>query len=334
MWSFKDPALLALLVLLPPLFYWVELRRRRGGRLPFSFSRWRGEAFRGRPGLRSRLRAVCRAMFWGGLLLLLLALAGPALIDRQKVYLSRGIDLIAVLDLSPSMSVRDMEPGNRFEAAREVIRRFVRGRGNDSLGLVSFGLEAALRVPPTRDHPMLLRILDSLQVMEHGDGTAIGQGIALAALHLEKTRGKERVIVLLTDGENNAGEIAPDRAAEIARRLGCRIYTVGIGREGEALLDLTDPRTGERYRGMYRGRPDEELLKRIARVSGGKYFRAGSPGILPGIFDEIDALEDTDRRVKVIVRRDAVHAPLILLGLLLILTDAGIRRGVLGERLP
>ncbi len=333
MLSFRHPELLVLAALLPPLAWWAHFRRRRGGRVPFSFAHWSGEAFRRRPGLRSALRAVSRALFWAGFLLLALALAGPERIDRQKVYLSRGIDLMIALDVSPSMSVRDMEPGNRFEAAREVIRRFVRGRENDAVGLVSFGQEAALRVPSTTDHDLLLHVLDSLQLMELGDGTAIGQGIALAALHLEKTRGAERVIVLLTDGQNNAGEISPDRAAGIAQRLGCRIYTVGIGREGEALLELSNPRTGELYRGVYRGAPDEELLKRIARGTRGRYFRAGTPGTLEGIFEQIDALEAVERRVKVAVHRDPLHGPLILWGLLLVLIDAGVRRGLLGERL-
>ena len=331
--SFRHPELLALLALLPPLAWWTHLRRRRGGRVPFSFAHWGGKAFHRKPGARAALRAGSLALFWTGFLLLLLALAGPDRIDRRKVYLSRGIDLVLALDISPSMSVQDMEAGNRFEAAREVIRRFVRGRGNDAVGLVTFGQEAALRVPPTQDHALLLQVLDSVRLMELGDGTAIGQGIALAALHLERTRGTERVIVLLTDGENNAGEISPDRAAGLARRLGCRIYTVGLGREGEALLELTDPRTGEMYRGVYRGVPDEELLKRLARDTGGRSFRAGAPGVLEGIFEQIDVLERTERRVQVVVHRDPLHAPLILWGLLLILADAVLRRGLLGERL-
>ena len=331
MGTLEHPAALALLLLLPPLIWLVHFSPRRGGRIRFAYRVWGGEGFA--PGVQPAAvaLAVLEVAFWAGCGLLVVALAGPQAVSRQKSYLTRGLDIMIVLDESPSMLAQDFKPDNRFEAARSVIRAFIRGRENDPIGLVSFADEAVLRVPPTVDYPLLLQAIDSLDIQSLGDGTAIGMGIALASLHLSRSPAPGRVIILLTDGENNAGEVGPDEAATAAARLGIRIHTVGIGREGEAPLVYTDRQTGRTVRGTYRGRFDEALLRRVASASGGSYFHASSPGVLSAIFEAIDSYEKTEKRVRITVTRKPLQGGFVLAGLLLVLLRIAAGKAVLRE---
>jgi Ca-activated chloride channel family protein len=260
-------------------------------------------------------------------------MAAPVIIEKQRKYLSRGLDLIIALDVSPSMSAQDVGTITRFEAAREVVRDFISGRENDAIGLVVFGAEASLRVPPTSDYAFLDQTLDSVRVMELGDGTAIGTGIAVAAVHLQDTSAEEKIIILITDGDNNAGDIEPDQAALVASDLGIRIYTIGIGTEGETTIQFIDPESGKEMRGVYQGQLNEELLKNIANLTGGRYFHSGTLGILNTIFQEIDSLESMVQEVVVLVERRPRHRVFILLGLGIILLCIFTRKLVIGELL-
>lgn len=333
MWSLDFPSTLLLLLVVPVLTYLLYFRKARGGKIFFNFSIWNTESFSVRPTPRRVLLAVTRIFFWIGFSLLIVAMAGPVVIEKQRKYLSRGLDLIVVLDVSPSMSARDVGTVTRFEAAREVVRDFVAGRENDAIGLVVFGAEASLRVPPTFDYRFLENALDSVQVMELGDGTAIGLGLAVAALHLKDSGSKEKVIILITDGDNNAGQIDPDRATEMAANLGIRIYTIGIGTEGETTLQYTDPESGKQVRGVYQGKLNEELLRRIAKFSGGRYFHSGTLGILNTVFQEIDSLETKLQEVAVFVERKQQHRIFILAGFAIILLCVFINKLLIGELL-
>jgi Ca-activated chloride channel family protein len=274
-----------------------------------------------------------RLLFWAGFVLLIAALAGPVVIERQRIYLTKGVDLVIALDESPSMSARDVGSVNRFEAARQVIREFVTGRENDAIGLVAFGQEAVLRVPPTLDYDYLLEVLDSLQIMELGDGTAIGMGIAVGALHLRDSRAREKVIILVTDGDNNAGELSPEQAAGLAQELGIRVYTIGIGTEGETTVQFVDPESGRQVQGLYKARLNEELLKAIALQTGGRYFHSGTLGILTAVFQEIDGLEKTEQEVSVFVEHRPKHAAFIVSALALVFAGLVVSRLMLGELL-
>lgn len=331
MWSLEHPLTLLLLVPLVFLGYWAHFRPRRGGKIRFNLDVW-GAPRPVWPGGAGRfLLWVSRGLFWLGFGLVITALAGPVVIERQRIYLTRGVDLIIALDASPSMSAMDVGSVNRLEAARQVIREFVHGRENDALGLVSFGKEAALRVPPTLDYPYLLEVLDSLQIMELGDGTAIGMGIAVSALHLRDSHSREKVIVLATDGDNNAGEISPEQAAGMARELGIRVYTIGIGTEGRTTVQFVDPETGTLVQGLYEGRLNEELLKAIASETGGRYFRSGTMGILAAVFREIDSLEKTEQEVNLFIERRPKYAPFVIAALACIFLGLIVGRLLLGE---
>ena len=315
MWRLEYPQVLLVLLIVPLFVYLLYYRRARGGKIAYSFSIWKGDRFSAHATPRRVLLIITRIFFWLGFCLLVLALAAPVVIETQRKHLSRGLDLMVVLDVSPSMSARDVGTITRFDAARKVVQDFISGRENDAIGLVIFGAEAALRVPPTFDYPFLGRALDSVQVMALGDGTAIGMGIALAAVHLQDSRAEEKLIILITDGDNNAGDIEPDRAARLAAALRIRVYTIGIGSEGETTIQFVDPQSGKEVRGVYQGKLNEDLLKRIAEGTGGRYFHSGTLGILNTIFQEIDSLESTVQEVAVFRERHPRHMIFIFLGL-------------------
>lgn len=327
------PQALLLLLIVPLLVYLLYFRKARGGKISFNFSVWNAGSFAASATPRRVLLIATRAVFWIGFSLLVLALAAPVVVEKQRKYLSRGLDMVVVMDVSPSMSARDVGTVTRFDAARQVIRDFVSGRENDAIGLVIFGAEAALLVPPTTDYPFLQEALDSVDVMALGDGTAIGTGVALAALHLKDSGAREKLIILITDGDNNAGEIEPDRAAQVAAGFGIRIYTIGIGTEGETTIQFIDPQTGKEVQGVYQGKLNEELLKRMAEAGGGRYFHSRTLGILNTIFQEIDSLESTVQEVAVFIERKPRHGMFILAGLGIILLCVFTSKLMIGELL-
>ncbi|HUV07641.1 MAG TPA: VWA domain-containing protein [Spirochaetia bacterium] len=331
MWSFETPEALVLILVLPILIYLAHFRKNRGAKVIFSFRAYGAKGFNPQFGSGRLLRIAGLAFFWLGFAVLIVALAGPVRIEKRKVYLKPGLDIMFVLDESPSMLAQDFKPNHRFDAAKGVIRDFVGGRENDQIGLVVFSEEAVLLMPVTVDYSLLLSRLDTLEIKALSDGTAIGLGLSVAILHLNSATAAGKVIVLLTDGENNTGEVAPDAAARLARELGIRIYAIGIGQEGDVYMELKDPKTGKVIKGRYRGKFDEALLKEIAGLAGGRYFHASSPGTLTAIFEQIDAIEKTEKRVRVRVDKTSFHGELILAGIMLIVIDFLLRRGALGE---
>ena len=328
---FDRPGALALLLLVPVLVYVRHFWRRRGGQISFPFSIWGADAQRVRGAAAGFVRALSTLCFWAGFVVLLIAFAGPQQVRRERVYITRGVDIMFVLDQSPTMAARDFRPDNRFEAARGVIRRFVDRRENDPIGLVGFGAEAALRVPPTVDYAYLRGELDRMHVLELGDGTAIGMGVAVAALHLERSTAPRRVIILLTDGINNAGEIEPETAARAVASLGIELYVIGIGTGEEVDLELIDPETGQVLRGTVSDGFDEEALTSLAQAAGGQYTYAGSTALLQSIFDQIDSNERLEQRSLLRVEREPLDGRLILIGLALVLVDIISRRSFARE---
>jgi len=329
--TFEEPFYFLLLLVLPLLAFLKYRWKNRGGRLPFPLGLWGGLRFR--PGIAG-MRLVMlssNAALWLTFLCLITALAGPTLTRQEKVYLSAGADIFIVLDESPSMAARDFPPDNRFSAAKEVVRRFVRGRQNDQIGLVSFGRDAALRVPLTLDYDYLLQRLDALQVLSLGDGTALGMGLGLAALHLENSDAPQKVIIALTDGVNNAGEIQPSTAVELIRSLGIPLYLIGIGTNAQVPLELTDPKTGMAYSGSLEGGFNEEFLQSLVVPPLGAYFSAGSSGSLESIFLAIDSRESGTKRVKVEVHNEPLFGSFLVAALISLTFFFLIRKLVLKE---
>ncbi|MDF1566687.1 MAG: VWA domain-containing protein [Spirochaetaceae bacterium] len=331
MLNFNVPGWFALFLIFPMLVWARFLWRKRGGRVPFPFDIWGGDGFR-KP--RSWLTAAViftDALYWLGAAALVVALAGPEITERDEVHLSRGIDIMIVLDQSPSMAAEDFPPVNRFDTAREMIRRFIDGRSGDSIGLVSFGSEAVLRCPPTADFDWLSERLDELAIRDLGDDTAIGMGLAVAALHLANSTASEKIILLLTDGDDNAGEIRPETAARLAAGKDIRIYSIGIGSEEEVPIVLENSETGVVTRGTIVTRFDEEQLRSLAETTGGGYWRANSPGSLETVLQSVDALEAVERRVTVRVNSRPLHRPVLIFGASLVLMAYLSRKFLMGE---
>jgi len=302
-----------LLLLAVPLLAWSHHRRPAFGALTYS----RLPAGRG-GGWRLHLPFYARLLAFA---CLVVALARPQLGYALEESLTEGIDIEIVLDISGSMGAEDFKPRDRLTVAKRVVREFVAGRPGDRIGLVVFSGGAMTRAPLTTDRDMLDTIVDNIQLNALPDGTAIGVALANAASRLKDSQAKSKVIVLVTDGINNAGEIDPISAAAVCQGLGLKVYTVGVG-GSRGLVNVPfpmppDPITG---RSEIRRVPmhvpvDEKLLQTIARRTGGKFFLATDPESLQRIFREIDRLEKTPLQVRRYVRYHEAFPPLVWAGL-------------------
>ena len=324
----ERPIVLVALLVTPIVVYVCAIWPLRGGRIAFPMTVWGGEGLRIPVSGRRVVLAFCDGLLWVAWLCLLLAAAQPVRTERERVALSRGADMIVVLDQSASMAAEDFVPGTRFEAAQQAVARFVAQRPHDAIGLVGFSAEAALHAPPTLDHDQVIAALRSAQLLQFGDGTAIGMGLALAALHLQNSSADERIIILLTDGVNNAGSVAPADAARAAAELGIRVYPVGLGTRSEATIEVTDPDSGRLYRGRVVDSFDSIALQQIAAVTGGAYFASSSLGSLQSVLDAISGARTVERRLWVRVRRRPRHAALIGMALVALSVQFVIRHTI------
>jgi Ca-activated chloride channel family protein len=312
-----------LLLLLLPLLAVRHHRRWEPGALTFS-------RLPVRPGgaWRLHLPFYCRLL---AVALLIGALARPQLGYAWEETTTEGIDIQLALDVSGSMGAEDFAPRNRLEVAKKVLSDFVAGRPGDRIGLVVFSGAAITKAPPTTDRRMLQDLLASLSLHTLPDGTAIGLALASSAARLKDSPAKTRLIVLVTDGDNNAGQIDPESAAAIAAGLGIKVYTVAVGTEGGPVVipvPVRHPLTGEVTirRVPWNVRIDEPLLQRIADRTGGRFFRASDPEALRHIFAAIDRLERTPLQVRQRVRHEERFQPLAwgALALLLLPTLAAV----------
>lgn len=312
---FVHPWTLLALLLIPLWVFW--LRRARPGAVAFARADAVAEASGGRGRWAGAAPDVLRALSFA---LLVLALAGPRTGARVVEEESEGIAIVLAVDVSQSMLAEDLRPRNRLGAARQTVARFIQGRGNDRIGLVAFAGEAMTRVPLTRDYEVLTEAVSGLQSGGLGDGTAIGDGLAAAAARLRRAEERSKVVVLMSDGANNRGEVDPRQAAHAAKALGIRVYTIAMGTDTVARIPVAVTRVGVRY-AMARATVDEKLLAEIATVSGGRYFRAKDTDALRSVWTEIDALERTPVRVRRYVRYRDWYLPFLLAGAVLLILE-------------
>jgi len=304
--TFADPEWLWLLALVPVvgLVEWWRSRQRVG--LRFSNVRLADAV----PSTwAQRLRWLPTALRMGVLALGIVALARPQETDVIREQYAEGIDIMLVLDTSTSMRAEDFDP-NRFEAARAVASEFIDNRVSDRVGLIAFAAKAYTQTPLTLDYNFLQRMLDEVQVGVIEDGTAIGTALAMATNRLKSTEAQSKVIIVLTDGQNNRGEIDPVTAAEVAETMGVRVYSIGVGTRGEAPFVVDHPFTGQSRR-MMPVQIDEDMLRTVAQQTGGRYFRATSKEGLRTVYEEIDQLEKTEIEERVYTDRDERY-PLFL----------------------
>lgn len=294
--EFMHPHALWLLLLLVPLVAWYVVRRRKEPALRMSTTL----PFAGvSGGWKPVMRHVLFAMRCLAIACLIVVIARPQTHDSWSKTNVEGTDIVLVLDISGSMQAADLGRTNRLEAAKKVASKFVAGRQNDNMGLVLFAGESFSAVPLTSDRAMLANYISGVKVgLISSDGTAIGDGIASAINRIKDGQAVSKSIILITDGTNNAGVVAPETAAEIAKDLGVKIYTIGVGTTGsEQAVPYMDER-GNRL-GMFLTAPvDAKALQNIASMTGGKYFPATSSTALSEVFDEIDAMEKTEFDVR------------------------------------
>ena len=314
---FEDPWMLLLLGVVPLLGWWYVSRgRRRRGSLTFSDVDGLLRAGGGEGRWLHHLPAVLRGL---ALACLILAFARPQTGVTGENVVSEGIDIVLALDVSSSMLAEDLAP-NRLEAAKAVAADFAAGRVNDRIGLVIFAGKAFTQAPLTLDHSVVTSLMAELEVGTIEDGTAVGMGLATAVKRLQASEAASKVVVLLTDGRNNRGEIDPVTAAQAAQALGVRVYTIGAGARGMARVPVPDRFGGTRYV-TTRVDVDEPALRATAETTGGRYYRATDRESLEAIYEEIDQLETTEMLVENFTSYGERFAWPLTAGLILLLAE-------------
>jgi Ca-activated chloride channel family protein len=311
---FEDPWALVLLALLP--LWWLWRRRHSPGAIVFS----RTEVLARGPRAG---RLIVRAIFVlrnVALAALIIALARPRTGARVENVTTSGINIVLAIDLSSSMLAEDFQPNNRIEVAKDKVKQFIMARQSDRIGVVAFAGEALTQVPLTTDYNVVLKAVDNLQAGQLEDGTAIGTGIATAANRLRDAPGKSRVMIVLTDGVNNRGDIDPLSAAKAAAVYGIKIYGIGVGSEGFAPVPVGRDAFGLKFENQP-VQIDEALLRQIAALTGGRYFRARDATSLGNIYSQIDRLERVPVQSRSYVRYTELYRWFVGLALLALLAE-------------
>jgi Ca-activated chloride channel family protein len=320
---FDRPWALVFLALIPAFVLLGRLMRTRRGAAAFPLP----EAAPAAPFMFKAARAVRGLALWLGLAAAVLGAAGPGLVTKRIAYLGRGDEAIIVLDVSPSMAASDFAP-TRLDAAKSIIGDFLATRRNETVGLVAFGQDAALVCPPTTDYASIAARLGSLQPGIYGEGTAIGAGLATAVAHAARSSAPEKQIILLTDGENNAGSMDPGTAARTAARFGMALSIIGVGSAGEAPVTYVDPVTRQKLSGIYRSDFNGASLEALARTGGGNYYGAENKAALASAFAALAERSSSLSRSRSVSSEEgltgqAVAAALALLALARLLGLAG-----------
>lgn len=309
--EFVNPPLFWLLLLLPAIIFWYYLKRKKQT-ATLKISSLKG--FKTPSNWLAKLRPLLFILRLLVLALIITALARPRTVDETtKIKTTKGIDIVISIDVSASMLARDLKP-NRLEALKNVAARFINARPNDRIGLVEYAGESFTKTPLTSDKNI---VLSSLKAIKYNTiiegGTAIGMGLATSVNRLKDSRAKGKVIILLTDGVNNSGFIDPKIASELAVEFGIKVYTIGLGSNGMALSPIGIRQDGSFQYGNVQVKIDEELLKEIAKTTGGKYFRATTNTKLAEIYEEINKLEKTEIEETKYKNYDEKYRSLVLL---------------------
>lgn len=323
--QFAHPQYLWLFLIFIPIIAWYVLRKIKShptlsvsttspyAKLPVSFKEY--------------LIHLLFVLRLGVLACVIIIIARPQTYDSWRTSSTHGTDIILAMDISSSMLARDFKP-DRLEAAKNVAAKFVSGREADNIGIVVFAGESFTAVPMTTDRSLLVNYINDISMNMLEDGTAIGDGLATSINRIKDGKAKSKSIILLTDGSNNTGNVAPSTAAEIAKKFGIKVYTIGVGKNGEAPF----PQQNIFGRIEYVNMPvviDEETLKNIASITGGKYFRATSNNVLAEVFEEIDKLEKTQMDVKHFSHAEDNYMMWAVLAIALLLLEVLLRNTVL-----
>lgn len=323
--TFVSPIFFGLLLLLPIVAWWY-FRNYRQRYAPLRMSTLQG--LENTQSIRGRLRSLLPLLRVLSFVALVVALARPQRVLKEEEVVAEGIDISLAMDLSSSMLAQDFQP-NRLEVSKRVAADFVSQRQYDRIGLVVFAGEAFTQCPLTTDHLVLNEFLSKLECGILEDGTAIGMGLATAVNRLKDSDSKSKVVILLTDGVNNTGYQSPMLAAKIAKEYGIKVYTIGVGSVGETRAPVSRRSDGKYVLGLVRVEIDEALLREIAELTGGRYYRAVDEQSLEQIYASIDELEKTKIEVTSFKRYSEEYHHFAFWGILFLLVEVLLRYTVL-----
>lgn len=318
--SFAQPYFLLLLGLLPFLAFWYYRQYNRR----YSNLRMPGMDTFSVQSLRGKLQWLLPVLRLLGMALLIIALARPQKMLKEEKVKAEGIDIVLAMDLSSSMLAQDFKP-NRLEVSKKVAEEFVDKRPYDRIGLVEFAGEAFTQSPVTTDHDVVKQYLSQMDCGLLTDGTAIGMGLATAVNRLKDSPAKSKVVILLTDGVNNTGFQSPELAAQVAKAIGVKVYTIGVGSTGRALTPVNRRGDGQYVFALAEVQIDEALLTKIAEETGGRYYRATTASSLAQIYDVINKLEKTEIETTVYKRYSEEFYLFALFGLLIFVIELLLR---------
>lgn len=324
--TFLNPGFFWLFLLIPIAIAWyIWTKNSHSATLKMSSLK----GFKQSKSLLTKFKPALFAMRILALSALIIALARPRTVDiSSQTKTTKGIDIVLAIDVSSSMLAKDLKP-NRMEALKEVASQFIESRPNDRIGLVLYAGESYTKVPVTSDKAVVIDGLKGIKfdnVLQ--DGTAIGTGLATAINRLKDSKAKSKVIILLTDGVNNSGTIEPETASDIAKEYGIKVYTIGLGSNGMAMYPYSIAPNGDFIFRMMKVEIDEQLMKNIAKNTGGKYFRANSNAKLQTIYDEINKLETTEIEELKFYDYDEKYRPFLIFAGILLLLEVGLRNTV------
>lgn len=325
--NFQNPEILWLLVIVPLLAaYHIWIGRRRATLIVSTIGSTRAPRT-----LRYWLRPLPIVLRLAAISLFIIALARPVEEHFEQETTVEGIDIVVAMDISTSMLAQDFKP-DRLEASKAIASEFIADREGDRISIVAFAGESFTQCPLTSDRGAVQTSLSRLRSGIIDDGTAIGNGLATALNRLRESGAKSKVVVLVTDGVNNSGQISPRMAADIARDLGIKVYTIGVGRRGQAPMPIMDS-FGNHMLAMVNVEIDEEVLREVAKVTGGKYFRAENSDALTKIYDEIDQMEKSKVEVTDYISYEELFFGWMMWGLILLVAELLLSKIIL-HRLP
>lgn len=329
--EFENPAAFFLLLLVPVLYFLRYVKVFSGIEFPLVLCDWQGETFRWKKMTRSFCYLLVRFFNICSFILLVVAYARPVVHHQKKVYSSRGSDIIFVVDTSPSMAAKDIAGMSRLDAAKKAIHTLADENDGDCFGIVEMAKDAAVVVPPTMDRNVFFNRLDSMLVGEMGDGTAIGTGLSCAAFHLEKSTAPRKAVVLISDGENNAGSINPNTAAKFLESKHVSLYVLGIGTKGYVPIEYVDPKTGHLYSGYMESDYDSQSLSLIAAAADGSFFNIETLNALSNAFNSLSKNESVVQSYLVKNYNTEYYSILLLISACLFVFAWFIRRIILQE---
>jgi Ca-activated chloride channel homolog len=328
----EKPIFLLVLLLLMPCIYLCHFSKFRGGRILVSFKIYHEHHHFKNNRLWQFISGLSHLLFWLALSLLCLALANPGFVERHHILLKENSAIMIVMDVSPSMAAQDSsQNAPRFAIAKDAILRFVTQRNGNPVGLITFGLEAAVRIPLTSDYDFFKERMSDVALLEHGDGTNIGMALALAALQLQRSGAENKIIVLITDGANNVGEFNPADAISLLQSLEIQAFTVGVGSGERLRISVWDERTDETLSGFIDDAYDEDLMRAIALGTNGHFFKSESASAFDSMFMTLEQQQSQDGLSRMSVSTTSTQYQIASLALMLLLAWVFIRYLLLRE---